>query len=81
MPDLEESYRVISYLDDLKPAVVSMDELVLVNKASCLFESASGCRLHRKPETKKCKLLPLGSWRLGKSRLKKEDLPEDCQYM
>ena len=46
LPAMEEYYKVISYADDMKPAVVSMEEFSLVNKASALFEAASGCRLH-----------------------------------
>ena len=42
----EECYKVISYADDLKPAVTSIQEIVLVDKASGMFEAASGCRLH-----------------------------------
>ena len=38
LPDLEERYRVILYAHDLKPAVVNMKELILVNKASSMFE-------------------------------------------
>ena len=49
LPDIEERYTVVSYADDLKPAVTSMQELILVDNASALFESASGCRLHRNP--------------------------------
>ena len=74
---VEERYRVISYADDLKPAVTSMEEFSLVNSASALFESASGCRLHRDPASLKCKFLPLGKWR---TRLQQNDLPADCQY-
>ena len=74
---LEEHYKVISYADDLKPAITSMEEFQLVNDASALFEAASGCRLHRDPASLKCKFLPLGKWR---NQLKQEDLPDDCQY-
>ena len=38
---LEERYRVISYADDLKPAVTSTEEILLVDKASAMFEAAS----------------------------------------
>ena len=41
-----------------------------------LFESASGCKLHRNPASKKCKFLPLAWWR---GTLKQEDIP--CPYM
>ena len=54
-----------------------MKELKLVNDASALFEAASGCKLHRDPASKKCKLLALGKWR---NKLTEEDLPTDCQY-
>ena len=60
---LEEHYKVISYADDLKPAVTSMNESILVDQASTLFEGASGCRLHRNPASQKYKFLPLGKWR------------------
>ena len=75
---IEERYRVISYADDLKPAVTSIEEILLVDTASAMFEAASGCKLHRDPTSEKCKLLPLGKW---KSSLKKEDLPDSCNYL
>ena len=78
LPALEERYRVISYADDLKPAIVSMEEFIFVNNASALFEAASGCRLHREPLSKKSKFHPLGRWR---RTLQQEDLPLSCQYM
>ena len=62
LPALEERYRVISYANDLKPVVVSMEEFSLVNNASAMFEAASGCQLYRDPASKKCKSLPLGQW-------------------
>ena len=74
---IEERYRVISYADDLKPAVTSKEEILLVESASAMFEAASGCKLHRDPCSEKCKLLPLGKWRTS---LKKEDLPPSCNY-
>ena len=77
LPPLEERYRVISYADDLKPAITTMEEFTLVNDASALFESASGCKLHRDPASQKCKFLPLGRWR---KQLQQEDLPRACQY-
>ena len=75
---VEERYRAISYADDLKPAVTSTEEILLVDEASALFEAASGCKLHRDPASQKCKLLPLGKWRTS---LKQEDLPQRCNYM
>ena len=53
-----------------------MQEFTLVDRASSLFESSSGCRLHRDPKSGKCKFLPLGRWR---GSLTQEDIP--CPYM
>ena len=78
LPPLEERYKVMSYADDLKPAVTCMEEFSLVNTASALFEAASGCQLHRDPSSQKCKFLPLGRWRKS---LQQEDLPPACQYL
>ena len=78
LPALEQKYKVVSYADDLKPAIATMAEFKLVDEASALFEAASGCRLHRNPTSQKCKFLPLGKWRQS---LQQEDLPNSCQYM
>ena len=67
---------MIGYADDVKPAITSMAEFSLVDRAMALFESASGCKLHRDPASKKCKFLPLARWR---GTLQQEDIP--CQYM
>ena len=47
----------------------------LVDRAMWLFESASGCKMHRDPEAGKCKFLALGRW---KGTLTQEDLP--CNF-
>ena len=73
---LEQRYTVIGFADDLKPAVSSMNEFLLVDRASAMFERSSGCKLHRDPASKKCKFLPLGRWR---GVLTQEDVP--CPYM
>ena len=67
-----ERYQVYGYADDIKPAVTTMAEFTLVDKAAKLFESSSGCSLHRNPLTGKCKVLPLGRW---KDSLQQEDIP------
>jgi hypothetical protein len=77
-PPIEEHYRVVSYADDLKPAISSMEEFQLVDRASALFEAASGCRLHCDPASQRCNFLHLGRWRTS---LHKEDLPPACQYI
>ena len=69
---IEERYKICGYADDLKPAVTSLEEITLVDKASYLFECSSGCKLHRDPAAGKCKLLPLGKWRLT---LTQDDIP------
>ena len=67
-----ETYKLMAYVDDVKPSITSMNEFSLVDQGSALFESASGCRLHRDPRSGKVKFLPLGRW---KGTLTKEDLP------
>ena len=49
-----------------------MNEFILVDKASLLFEQASGCELHRDPTSGKVKFLALGRWR---GSLQQEDIP------
>ena len=71
-----EKYKVYGYADDVKPAVTTMAEFGLVDKAAKLFELSSGCALHRDPNTGKCKVLPLGRW---KGTLQQDDIP--FQYM
>ena len=41
-----ETFRLIGYIDDVKPAITSMAEFSLVDRGSALFEAASGCILH-----------------------------------
>ena len=63
LPPQETRYRVQGYLDDCKPAITSMAEFQLVDRACRIFERSSGCRLHRNPDTNKCKILALGRWK------------------
>ena len=72
LPPIEERYKVISYADDVKPGVTTMEEFNLVDRASLLFEKASGCILHRDPSSGKCKVLLLGRWR---GTVQQEDIP------
>ena len=76
LPRFEQRYKLIGYADDNKPAITSMEEFVTVDNSLALFESASGCKLHRDPLNKKCKFLPLGRW---KTTLQQADIP--CDYM
>ena len=59
-------------MDDVKPAITSMHEFTVVDRASLLFEQASGCQLHRDPKSGKVKFLPLGRW---KESLQEDDIP------
>ena len=70
-PQVEEKYKLLGYIDDIKPAITSMNEFTIVDKGSSLFEAASGCILHRDPTSGKVKFLPLGRWR---GTLQQEDL-------
>ena len=76
LPPQEERYKLISYADDVKPAVTNMEEFTLIDNAMALFEKASGCKLHRDPASKKCKFLPLARW---KGTLQQQEIP--CPYM
>ena len=76
IPPLEERYKLIGYADDVKPAITSMQEFSIVDRAMGLFEGASGCKLHRDPASQKCKFLPLARWR---GTLEQTDIP--CRYM
>ena len=60
---LTENFKVVGYIDDVKPAITSLSEFSLVDHGSSLFEKASGCILHRDPSSGKVKFLPLGGWR------------------
>ena len=67
-----EVYKLIAYVDDVKPSITSMQEFSLVDQGSALFEAASGCILNRDPTSGKVKFLPLGRWR---GTLSREDIP------
>ena len=72
MVSSSEVYKLIAYVDDVKPSITSMHEFNIVDQGSALFEAASGCKLHRDPNSGKVKFLPLGRW---KGTLSREDLP------
>jgi hypothetical protein len=67
-----QNYTVQGYCYDLKPAITSIHEFILVEQSIALFEKSSGCKLHRDPASNKCKFLPLGRWR---GVLTQEDIP------
>ena len=53
----------MAYCADVKPAITSIEEFNVADKGASLFEKAAGTRLHRDPNSNKCKFLPLGKWR------------------
>ena len=67
-----EIYKLVAYVDDVKPSITNMNEFSIVDKGSALFEAASGCVLLRDLTSGKVKFLPLGRW---KGTLTREDLP------
>ena len=71
-----ESYKVYGYADDVMPGVSSLTEFAIVDEGARLFELSSGCALHRDPNVGKCKVLPLGKWRMS---LKQVDI--ELPYM
>ena len=72
--DPPELYKLIAYVDDVKPSITSIEEFNTVDFGSALFEKSSGCKLHRDPRSGKVKFLPLGRW---KGSLRQQDLPVD----
>ena len=76
MAPIKQEFKLVAYADDVKPAITSMEEFNLVDRACTLLEKASGVKLHRNPDTGKVKFLPLGRWR---GTLTQEDLPH--QYV
>ena len=73
---LKQRFKLMVYADDVKPAITTMAEFNLVDKACCLMEWASGVKLHHDPNSGKVKFLALSRWR---GTLQQEDLPH--QYV
>ena len=40
---VQETYKVIGYVDDVKPSITSMSEFILIDEGSSIFERAPGC--------------------------------------
>ena len=76
MGQVKQMFKLVAYADDVKPAITSMAEFSLVDRACTLLERASGVKLHRNPDSGKVKFLALGRWR---GTLVQEDLPH--QYV
>jgi hypothetical protein len=67
-----ERLRTVSYADDVKCAVTSMEEIKMVIDACSMLERASGVKLHRGIDSGKVRLLPLGRWQ---TTLTQADMP------
>ena len=67
MAPLETRYILYSFCEDIKPVIIELWEFSLVERTMTIFKLASGCKMHRNAESKKCKFLALGKW---KSELK-----------
>ena len=52
--------KVLELTDDLKPRVCNIAEVVIVEKATTLFEECSRNILHEDPIRGKCKVFLLG---------------------
>ena len=57
---MEEKFVVKGYADDLKVALKTMAEFILLDMVLAMFEAASGCQVHRDLGQDKCKILLLG---------------------
>ena len=53
-----ETYKLMAYVDDVKPSITSMQEFSTVDRGSAIFEAASGCKLHRDPLDKSVNSFP-----------------------
>ena len=60
---IDYKYKLAGYCDDVKPALTNINEFKILDKGVKLFESSSGCELHRDLISEKCKILLLGEWR------------------
>ena len=72
---LQQFFKLMAYADDVKPAITSMAEFILVDNACRLMERASGVKLHPDPASGKVKFLALSRW---KGTLQQEDLTNQC---
>ena len=71
---IDTRYMLYAFCDDLKPAITSPWEFLLVERVMTLFEMSSDCKMHRTAISQKCKFLALGKW---KRTLKQEHIPHD----
>ena len=51
LPPMEDRFKLMAFCDDVKPAIPSMAEFLIVDKGCQLFERSSGCKLHRNPSS------------------------------
>ena len=58
-----KKFKILSYADDLKPTVTSMEEISPIMEQCRKLEESCGIKLHWDPDSGKCKILPLGTWK------------------
>ena len=68
---VKEKLTVIGFVDDVKGLITSVKEFDILDRTLSLFEKATGSRLHRNAESRKCNSLTLGRW----SRWSQADSP------
>ena len=69
---VSETFKLISYADDLKPEVRTLEEINLCIDECEKLALVSGVQLHCDPQSGKVKILPLGLWR---DSLSQDDIP------
>ena len=69
---MSETFKVISYADNLKPAMRTLDEINLCIDECQKLELASGVQRHCDSHSGKVKILLLGTW---KNSLSQNDIP------
>ena len=72
IPGIKKNEKGVGYVDDIAPFITKKEEFVILDESLKTFELASGCKFHRDPNSQKCKVMPIGSW---KSWLTQEKVP------
>ena len=60
---VKKNEKVVGYVDDIAPFITKEEEFIILDESLKTFELASGCKFHRDPNSQKCKVMPIGSWK------------------
>ena len=63
IPGIKKNEKVVGYVDDIAPFITKEEEFIILDESLKTFELASGCKFHRDPNSQKCKVMPIGSWK------------------